>query len=203
MKKILFYILGGTFGLFLSLPMSAMAPVAHPAPSATAKVKQRTITKVETIQVETPVGTAPRLPWQVWVTYSDGSHEWRQTKWTNFQLSTEQEEANPELYPVGKSYSVNGFIIGDNTTEDGYPITASVKVVDKAWAVPNHQPVAQPLPLGNVTITGNNRLTNNRDLDIRTILSWDVAQLLYNYRDTYGLTTEGYPEAFPSGSYSK
>ena len=193
MTKSLFFILGGTISLFLSLPLSAMTPSTPDAPSA--KIKQRTIAKVEAIQVETPVGTVPRLPWQVWVTYSDGSHEWRQTKWTNFQLSTEQEEANPELYPVGKSYTVNGYIIGDNTTEGGYPIIANVKVVDKAWAVPNHLPVVQPLPLGDVILTGNNRLTNNRDLDIKTILSWDVAQQLYNYRDTYGLPTEGYPKA--------
>lgn len=193
MKKSLFYILGGTISLFLSLPLSAMTPSTLNAPSA--KVKERNIAKVEVIQIETSVGTAPRLPWQVWVTYSDGSHEWRQTKWTNSSISTEQEEANPALYPIGKSYTVKGFIIGDNTTEEGYPITANVKVVDKAWEVPNAQPVAQTLPLADVTITGNNRLTNNRDLDIKTILSWDVAQQLYNYRDTYGLPTEGYPKA--------
>ena len=162
---------------------------------STPKTKQRTIKKVETIQVETPVGTAPRLPWQVWVTYSDGTHEWRQTRWMNSQLSTERQEANPELNPAGKTYTVEGFIIGDNTTENGYPITAKVSVTSQPWKVPSNTPAAQPLPLSDVVIKGDNRLTNNRDLAIKTILSWDVEQQLYNYRDTYGLPTEGYPKA--------
>ena len=34
--------------------------------------------------------------------------------------------------------------------------------------------------------------TINRDLAIREILSWDITQQLYNYRDTYGLPTKGY-----------
>ena len=59
----------------------------------------------------------------------------------------------------------------------------------------SHTLAAQPLPLSDVVIKGDNRLTNNRDLAIKTILSWDVEQQLYNYRDTYGLPTEGYPKA--------
>ena len=195
MTKNLNFLICGAVGLCLAMPMSALPSANGNAPLSAAKAKQRTIVKVEAITVQTPVGTAPRLPWQVWVTYSDGTHEWRQTKWSNSLLSTEQQEANPELYPVGKTYTVNGFIIGDNTTESGYPISAQVTVVAEAWSAPGNTPLVQPLPLGNVRITGNNRLTNNRDLDIKEILSWDVAQQLYNYRDTYGLPTEGYPEA--------
>ncbi len=177
------------------MPMSAMSSVNENAPLSVAKAKQRAIVKVEPIVVQTPVGTAPRLPWQVWVTYNDGTHEWRQAKWSNSLLSTEQQEANPELYPVGKTYTVNGVIIGDNTTESGYPISANVTVVAEPWNVPDHTPLVQPLPLRDVKITGNNRLTNNRDLNIKEILSWNVAQQLYNYRDTYGLPTDGYPKA--------
>lgn len=195
MKKNLNLFICGAVALSLSMPMQALQTTANEAPVTAPKAKQRTIVKVEAVNVETPVGTAPRLPWQVWVTYSDGSHEWRQTKWGNSLLSTEQQEANPKLYPVGKTYTVNGFIIGDNTTDNGYPITANVTVVEAAWSVPSNKPLVQPLPLGSVQIVGNNRLTSNRDLDIKEILSWDVAQQLYNYRDTYGLPTEGYPEA--------
>ena len=32
----------------------------------------RTITNVQDVNVNAPVGTAPRLPYQLWVTYSDG-----------------------------------------------------------------------------------------------------------------------------------
>ena len=55
-------------------------------------------------------------------------------------------------------------------------------------------PVAEPIPLSKVRLTGENRLTSNRDLDIREILSWDIRKYLYNYRDTYGLPTEGWPK---------
>ena len=195
MKKNLNLFICGAVALSLSMPMQAFQTTTNEAPVSAPKAKQRAIVKVEAVNVETPVGTAPRLPWQLWVTYSDGSHEWRQTKWSNSLASTEQQEANPELYPVGKTYTVNGFIIGDNTTDNGYPITANVTVMEKAWDVPNNKPVAQPLPLGDVYLERGNRLSSNQELDIKTILSWDVTQQLYNYRDTYGLPTEGYTEA--------
>ena len=44
-----------------------------------------------------------------------------------------------------------------------------------------------------VSIDGKNRLTHNRDLDIDHLLTLDVKQQLYNYRDTYDLPKEGYP----------
>ena len=149
----------------------------------------RTIKQVASISVETPAGTVPRLPWQVWVTYSDGTHEWRQTRWNNSPSATEQQEADQ---PVGSHYTVSGVIIGDNTTDRGYPITAQVTVTEAPWPVPDKRPVCEPLPLAKVQITGHNRLTNNRDMDIKNLLSLDITQQLYNYRDTYGLPTEGY-----------
>ena len=176
----------------IAAPMHSFAIQSENALSMPSKAKKRTIKSVETIKVNTPVGTAPRLPFQVWVTYSDGTGEWRQTKWANSATETEQQQADPTQNPVGSTYQVKGVVIGDNTTLDGYPITAEVTVVAEAWTVPSNKPVAEPLPLNNVTITGDNRLTSNRDLDIREILSWDITQQLYNYRDTYGMPTEGY-----------
>lgn len=154
----------------------------------TAEAKQRYIKKVETVSVETTVGTCPRLPYLVQVTYSDGKREWRQTRWTNSMLSEEQQQAD---YPLGKKYSVTGYIVGDNTTDNGYPITANVTVVEKTWDAPKDIK-AQPLPLADVTLEGQNRLTHNRDLDVQRLLTLDITQQLYNYRDTYGLPTEGY-----------
>ena len=152
----------------------------------------RTIASVPDFQIETPQGTAPRLPWQVWVSYADGTSEWRQVKWTNSLRETEQEQA---ALPVGSTYTVKGYVLGDNTQENGYPVEATVTVVEKAWDVPAQDPVAQPLPLGDVQLIGDNRLTSNRDMDIRNLLSLDITQQLYNYRDTYGLPTEGYTES--------
>ena len=155
----------------------------------------RKIVSVEDVQVESPVGTVPRLPYQLWVTYSDHTGEFRQVKWMNSALATEQEMADASLYPAGREYGVKGYILGDPTTPDGYPIEAKVKVGKDVYDVPSKKPVAEPLPLDLVTVEGENRLTSNRDLAIRTILSWDVSQQLYNYRDTYGLPTDGYTVA--------
>lgn len=169
-----------------------MATMLTAAGHATAQDAQRTITKVEPVSVSCPVGTAPRLPYQLLVTYSDGTQAYRQVRWTNAALATEQEQAN---YPAGKNYTVDGYITGDDTTPNGYPITAQVNVSTEAYAVPSKAPVAEPMPLDRVRLIGDNRLTSNRELAIREILSWDVTQQLYNYRDTYGLPTEGYTVA--------
>lgn len=189
MNKKLNLIVCGALGLCLAGPMQASSVTGNHASLSMSKSKQRQISKVELITVETPHGTAPRLPWQVWVTYSDGTHEWRQVRWLNSARATEEEEAK---YEVGKVYTVDGVIIGDNSAENGYPISAKVTVVSGEWKVPSNMPIAQPLPLGDVTLTGDNRLTSNRELDINQLLSLDVTQQLYNYRDTYCLPTEGY-----------
>lgn len=157
-----------------------------------ATAKTRTIRKVQPIVVDALVGTVPTLPFQVWVTYNDGTGEWRQTRWSNWLRTTEESEAQ---LPNGTEYTIDGFILGDPTTVDGMPITAHVRVVADALPTPAPLPQAHPLPLTDIRLTGDNRLTQNRDLDIREILSWNVDQQLYNYRDTYGLPTEGYPEA--------
>lgn len=154
----------------------------------------RTIASVEPIVVRCPAGTVPRLPYQVWVTYSDGKAEYRQTRWSNAALATEREQADAQNHPARSQYTVGGYITGDNTTDNGYPITAQIEVTDGRYDTPD-KPAAHTVPLTDVTLDGNNRLTSNRDLAIREIISWDVSQQLYNYRDTYGLRTEGYTRA--------
>lgn len=157
--------------------------------------KTRTITHTDNIKVESPVNTVPRLPHLIWVTYSDGKGEYRQVRWNNYEQATETTLSDPEKYPAGKEYTIDGFVVGDNSTNNGYPIKATVKITANSYSAPDNKPAAEPLPLSAVSITGDNRLTSNRDLAIRTILSWDISQQLYNYRDTYGLPTEGYKEA--------
>lgn len=154
--------------------------------------KGRDIKKVAKVSVETPAGTVPRLPWQVWVTYTDGNGEWRQVRWTNSSKAEEEMEADAVKTPAGTTYVVRGYIIGDNTTGEGYPIDASVKVTGTAWTVPSQHPVAEALPLDKVRLSGNSLLCHNRDLDIKNLLSLDITQQLYNYRDTYGLPKDGY-----------
>lgn len=154
----------------------------------------RTISKVEAISVDCPEGTAPRLPNLVWVTYSDGYSEYRQVRWANAPLADEQAEADAQKHPAGSQYEIGGFVIGDETTDNGYPVKAQIKVVAEGYQAPEKE-VAHTFSLADVSIDGDNRLTHNRDEAIREICSWDVTQQLYNYRDTYGLSTEGYTKS--------
>lgn len=160
----------------------------------TAATVYRTISKVEAISVDCPVGTAPRLPNLVWVTYSDGYSEYRQVRWANAPLADEQAEADAQKHPAGSQYEIGGFVIGDETTDNGYPVKAQIKVVAEGYKTPEKE-VAHTFSLADVSIDGDNRLTHNRDEALREICSWDVTQQLYNYRDTYGLSTEGYTKS--------
>lgn len=160
----------------------------------TAATVYRTISKVEAILVDCPVGTAPRLPNLVWVTYSDGYSEYRQVRWANASLADEQAEADAQKHPAGSQYEIGGFVIGDETTDNGYPVKAQIKVVAEGYQTPEKE-VAHTFSLADVSIDGDNRLTHNRDEALREICSWDVTQQLYNYRDTYGLSTEGYTKS--------
>lgn len=160
----------------------------------TAATVYRTISKVEAISVDCPLGTVPRLPNLVWVTYSDGYSEYRQVRWANAPLADEQAEADAQKHPAGSQYEIGGFVIGDETTDNGYPVKAQIKVVDEGYQTPGKE-VAHTFSLADVSIDGDNRLTHNRDEALREICSWDVTQQLYNYRDTYGLSTEGYTKS--------
>lgn len=160
----------------------------------TAATVYRTISKVEAISVDCPVGTVPRLPNLVWVTYSDGYSEYRQVRWANAPLADEQAEADAHKHPAGSQYEIGGFVIGDETTDNGYPVKAQIKVVAEGYQAPEKE-VAHTFSLADVSIDGDNRLTHNRDEALREICSWDVTQQLYNYRDTYGLSTEGYTKS--------
>lgn len=160
----------------------------------TAATVYRTISKVDAISVDCPVGTVPRLPNLVWVTYSDGYSEYRQVRWANSPLADEQAEADAQKHPAESQYEIGGFVIGDETTDNGYPVKAQIKVVAEGYQAPGKE-VAHTFSLADVSIDGDNRLTHNRDEAIREICSWDVTQQLYNYRDTYGLSTEGYTKS--------
>ena len=152
----------------------------------------RTIKEVKPVAVNCPEGTVPVLPHLMWVDYNDGYSEYRQVRWDNHTLKAEREQADASRHPAGTAYSVKGHIIGDETTEQGFPVSADVKVVEHCRDIP-YAAVAHTLPLADVALCGDNRLTWNRDLALREICSWDVAQQLYNYRDTYNMPTEGYP----------
>jgi uncharacterized protein len=105
----------------------------------TAATVYRTISKVEAISVDCPVGTAPRLPNLVWVTYSDGYSEYRQVRWANAPLADEQAEADAQKHPAGSQYEIGGFVIGDETTDNGYPVKAQIKVVAEGYQTPGKE----------------------------------------------------------------
>ncbi|MBR5036049.1 MAG: glycoside hydrolase family 127 protein, partial [Prevotella sp.] len=154
----------------------------------------RKVVGVAEVNVTVAEGSAPQLPFQVWVTYDDGTAEWRTVRWMNALADVEREEADAKQTPRGTRYDVPGYVVGDNATSGGFPIVAHVEVTAPGSAA-GHVVVAEPLPLNKVQLIGENRLTKNRDMDIDHLLSLDVRQQLYNYHDTYGLPTDGYPVA--------
>ena len=160
-------------------------------------VKPRVIVDATPVAVNCPEGTVPRLPHLLWVNYSDGLSEYRQVKWNNHPLATEKEQADKAKHPAGTSYEVTGYVIGDETTANGFPVKATVEVTTGDYRLPTDKSVGvvKAMPLADVTLTGDNRLTWNRDEALREICSWDVAQQLYNYRDTYDMPTDGYPKS--------
>lgn len=170
--------------LHLFVAVVAMCPLSSLAAS-------RIIKKVVPVKVNCPAGTSPRLPNRLWVTYHDGYSEYRQVKWMNAPLSIEQEEADVRHNPAGSTYRLKGYIVGDDTTDNGYPVEATIFVVNGNDMTPASEK-AYTFPLSDVTINGASRLTHNRDEALREICSWDVSQQLYNYRDTYNLPTDGY-----------
>ncbi len=168
----------------LFITLLAVAPVLPLSAS-------RTIKKVEPVSVQCPVGTSPRLPNRLWVTYRDGRAEYRQVRWMNAPLTSEEDEADARRHPAGLSYRLKGYVVGDNTTDNGYPVEAIVRVVGEPQPTPVREK-AVTFPLSAVTINGDNRLSHNRDEALKEICSWDVTQQLYNYRDTYNMPTTGY-----------
>ena len=154
----------------------------------------RKVVGVAEVNVTVAEGCAPQLPFQVWATYDDGTAEWRTVRWMNALADVEREEADAKQTPRGTRYDVPGYVVGDNATSGGFPIVAHVEVTAPGSSA-EHAVVAEPLPLNKVQLIGENRLTKNRDMDIDHLLSLDVRQQLYNYHDTYGLPTDGYPVA--------
>ena len=171
--------------LLLVLLVSGARTAARPAVAA------GSILRADTVRVSVAEGMAPPLPWLVPVVCTGGTTALRQVRWTNSARSAELLEASAEAHPAGSAYTVRGYVLGDGATPSGFPVTARVSVVDGA-PVPPPAPRAAPLPLQDVTLTGDNRLTANRDLDTDALLALDITQQLYNYRDTYGLPTGGY-----------
>ena len=85
----------------LFITLLAVAPVLSLSAS-------RTIKKVEPVSVQRPVGTSPRLPNRLWVTYRDGRAEYRQVRWMNAPLTSEEDEADARRHPAGVSYRLKG-----------------------------------------------------------------------------------------------
>jgi len=185
--------------------------------------------------IRVPVRTAPKLPYRVWVEYSDGYGEWRNTQWpwSGSYGSGPAGSGTPagieqiwQSYPIGHEYTVTGWITGDNATPLGYPITVHCKVVEGDFTMPTvngiyagndiitsvqnpasfkvpETKVAKTMPITKISLNTepDNRLTSNVKRSVTQAAFntqyWEPDMWLYNYRDTFGLSLEGYRA--PSG----
>ncbi len=156
----------------------------------------RSIVSYEPINVLCPEGNAPKLPNQVKVHYSDGNSELRRLMWEGYSVADQTAQAEHKL---GDKYTMNGYVQGDNATVNGYRVTANITVVDAKEndKVPSNEPKAETLKLTKVSLDDDpdgeqNRLTLNTESHIQYILGVDITSMLYLYRWTFGLSTEGY-----------
>ena len=170
--------------------------------------------------IDVPRGTAPKLPYRVWVEYTDGYAEWRNTMWP-WQAASNPASGPPAIagwtpsnventwkgYATDREYTVSGWILGDGATAYGYPITVGCVVVEADIALPEvnnarafnppAEKVAKTLPMSKVSLelTTQNRLTSNATRSVvqaATSSEWNVLTYLFNYRRTAGLSTSGY-----------
>lgn len=156
----------------------------------------RSIVSYDPINVSCPQGNAPKLPNLVKVHYSDGNSELRRVMWEGYTVEEQKTQAE---YPLGHKYEMNGYVQGDNATIKGYKVIADITVVaaEENNKVPSNVPKAEALKLSKVTLDDDpdgeqNRLTLNTEKHIQYILGVDITRMLYNYRWTFGLSTEGY-----------
>ncbi|MEY8516903.1 beta-L-arabinofuranosidase domain-containing protein [Lachnospiraceae bacterium 29-84] len=156
----------------------------------------RSIASYEPINVNCPQGNAPKLPNQVKVTYSNGESELRRIMWEGYSVADQTAQAK---HALGDTYTIKGNIQGDNATVNGYPVVANITVVaaEENNKVPSNVPKAETLALSKVSLDNDpdgelNRLTLNTESHIQYILGIDVTRMLYNYRWTFGLSTDGY-----------
>ena len=63
--------------------LSACAFLLMPFEASGQKEPLLKIVQMEDVAVKCPVGTAPRLPYRLWVSYDNGRSEYRQVKWMN------------------------------------------------------------------------------------------------------------------------
>ena len=71
----------------------------------TADKSAKSIKSVEKVVVESPEGTVPRLPYQLWVTYNDGTGAYRQVRWSNSALAVESSLTQLSILPERSTLS--------------------------------------------------------------------------------------------------
>jgi len=150
--------------------------------------ESKTIVSAETPEIDSPAGTVPKLPNEVKVTYNNGKTEKRKVRWANDADAAQKAQMG---YLVGHQYTVSGNVSGDTIGKNGFEVKANVTVVTESDPVPDQEPVANTLSLSSVTLDGTNRLTQNQTGSLTMLKNVDVEQMLYNYRDTFGVSTQG------------
>ena len=135
----------------LSLIICGAMMLAGLASCGTAEKGAKSIKSVEKVTVESPEGTVPRLPYQLWVTYNDGTGAYRQVRWSNAALAVEKEQSDPSLYPAGKKYTIEGHITG------GIGATSNGEAFGENYELPNMSAYCETCAaIGNVYV--NHRL---------------------------------------------
>lgn len=136
------------------------------------------IVKVAAVEVETQTGMLPSLPGYVEVTYENDTTGKEKVVWPT-DLKVE------DFSTVGTTVEVTGQIVDYDVT-----VTATVTVTDVISEAP--AAVSTEFNLSDISLDGTDTIFGQnmaRDLEYLKIM--DADRMLYNFRDAFGVSTEG------------
>lgn len=141
---------------------------------------QYSVTEIESydpITVTTKVGILPTLPDKVTVTYTTGEKAEHRVRW--YAISEFDQ------YVAGDSFQVEGLIF-----DKGYGVFSTVEVSSDSKPIPS-APSAVNFDLSDISLDGDNILTQNANRAYDYLKLLDDDRMLYNFRNTFGVDTKG------------
>lgn len=143
------------------------------------------IVGVDVVEVTTTKGQSPTLPSKVNVTYNNGEKDSLEVRWPNY--------IEKDLYNTIGTFEIEGTVIDSEAVSK-----AIITVVDESKDAP--EKVSSNFDLSNISLDGDNILTQNTERTIEYLKLLDSDRMLYNFRNTFGQDTKG---AKPIGGWDE
>ena len=135
-----------------------------------------TIVDVDIVEVTTTKGQSPTLPSKVNVTYNNGEKDSLEARWPSY--------IEKELYNTIGTFEIEGTVIDSDAISK-----AIITVVEDSKYAP--EVISSSFDLSNISLDGDNILTQNTERTIEYLKLLDSDRMLYNFRKTFGQDTKG------------